>query len=137
MDLWLSLQVWRSSYRCEPFKQHCIFSGFWYPDLTELDTALIKDPFDEQLEEAVPTRPEACLAQLPVRRDELSHHSTGFLEAVDARRARVPVFEFCVVGEARQGEEQTKLAVVVLGRAVLLQTVETLDCLLHGELQLT
>ena len=42
-----------------------------------------------------------------------------------------------MVGEARQGEEQTQLAVVVLGRAVLLQTVETLDCLLHGELQLT
>lgn len=104
--------------------------------LTELHTALVQNPFDEQLEETVPARPEACLAQLPVGGDELSHHSTGFFETVDPCRAGVPVFELCVVGEAWQGEEETKLAVVVFGRTELLQTVKTLDCRLHGKLQL-
>lgn len=80
-------------------------SGSHY--LTELNTALIKDPFDEQLEEAVPARPKACLTQLPVRWNELSHHSAGLVEAVDACRARVPVFELGVVGEAWQCEEET------------------------------
>ena len=111
-----------------------MFTVFYY--LTELHAALVQDPFDEQLEEAVPARPEAGLAQLPVRGDELGHHGAGLLEALDARRARVPVFELGVVGEARQGEEQAQLAVVVLGRTKLLQTVETPDCCLHGELQL-
>lgn len=104
--------------------------------LTEFDTTLVKDPFDEQLEEAVPARPKACLAQLPVRRDELSHHSAGFLKAMDTCRAWVPVFKLCVMGEAWQGEEETQLAVVLLGRAEPLQIVEALHCLLHGELQL-
>lgn len=104
--------------------------------LTELDTALVKDPFNEQLEEAVPTRPEACLTQLPVRRDELSYHGAGFLEAMDTCRAWVPVFELGVVGEAWQGEEETQLAVVLLGRTELLQFMEALDSPLHGELQL-
>lgn len=44
--------------------------------------------------------------------------------------------ELCVVSEARQREEQTQLAVVVFRGAELLQGVETLDRLLHGELQL-
>ena len=41
-----------------------------------------------------------------------------------------------MVGEAWQGEQQTQFAVVVLAGAELLQGVETLDGLLHGELQL-
>ena len=41
-----------------------------------------------------------------------------------------------MVGEPGQGEQQTQLAVVVLTGTELLQGVETLDGLLHGELQL-
>lgn len=104
--------------------------------LTELHAALVQDPLDEQLEEAVATRPEAGLAQLPVRGNELGHHGAGLLEAVHACRARVPVLELGVVGEAGQREEETQLAVVILGGTALLQTVEALDCLLHAELQL-
>lgn len=44
--------------------------------------------------------------------------------------------ELCMVGEARQREEQTQFAVVVFGGAELLQGVQTLHSLLHGELQL-
>lgn len=49
-------------------------------------------------------------------------------------RARIPVFELCVMGEAWQCEEETQLAVVLLGRAELLQTVQALYCRLHGDL---
>lgn len=104
--------------------------------LTELHTALVKDSLDEQLEEAVPAGSEARLAQLPVCGDELRHHRTRLLEAVDTSRARVPVLELGVVGEAGQSEEETQLAVVVFGRAEFFQTVEALDGLLHGLLQL-
>lgn len=104
--------------------------------LTELHAALVEDPLDEQLEEAVAARPEASLAQLPVRGNELCHHGAGLFEAVHACRARVPVLELGVVGEAGQREEETQLAVVLLGGTALLQTVEALDCLLHAELQL-
>ena len=48
----------------------------------------------------------------------------------------MPVFELGVVGEAWQREEETQLAVVLFGWTKLLQIVEALDCLLHGELQL-
>lgn len=41
-----------------------------------------------------------------------------------------------MVGEARQREEQAQFAVVVFGGAELLQGVQTLNSLLHGELQL-
>lgn len=41
-----------------------------------------------------------------------------------------------MVGEARQREEQTQFAVVIFGGAELLQGVQTLNSLLHGELQL-
>lgn len=108
----------------------------WRPHLAELHTALVQNPLDEQLEEAVPAGPEARLAQLPVSRDELGHHGTGLLEAVDARRARVPVLELGVVTEARQRQEEAQLAVVVFRRAEMLQAVEAPDRLLHGELQL-
>lgn len=104
--------------------------------LTELHAALVQDPLDEQLEEAVATRPEASLAQLPVRGNELGHHGAGLFEAVHACRARVPVLELGVVGEAGQRQEETQLAVVLLAGTALLQTVEALDCLLHAELQL-
>lgn len=100
--------------------------------LTELHAALVKDSLDEQLEEAVPAGSEARFTQLPVRRDELCHHGTRLLEAMDTSRARVPVLELSVVGEAGQGEEETQLAVVVFARAELFQTVEALDGLLHG-----
>lgn len=106
------------------------------PHLAELHAALVQDPLDEQLEEAVPAGPEAGLAQLPVGGDELGHHGARLLEAVDARRARVPVLELAVVAEARQREEEAQLAVVLLGGAELLQAVEAPDRLLHGELQL-
>lgn len=104
--------------------------------LTELYTALIKETFDEQLEEAVSACPETCFAQLPVGRDKLSNHSADLLKAMDTSRARVPVFELCMVGQAWQGEEETQLAVVFFGRAEFLQAVEAPYCLLHGELQL-
>lgn len=41
-----------------------------------------------------------------------------------------------MVGEARQREEQTQFAVVIFGGTELLQAVQTLNSLLHGELQL-
>lgn len=41
-----------------------------------------------------------------------------------------------MVREARQREQQTQFAVVVFRRTELLQGMETLDCFLHGELQL-
>lgn len=41
-----------------------------------------------------------------------------------------------MVGEARQREEQTQFAVVIFGGTELLQGVQTLNGLLHGELQL-
>lgn len=41
-----------------------------------------------------------------------------------------------MVCEARQREEQTQFAVVIFRGAELLQGMETLDCFLHGELQL-
>lgn len=41
-----------------------------------------------------------------------------------------------MVCEARQREEQTQFAVVIFRGTELLQGVETLDCFLHGELQL-
>lgn len=44
--------------------------------------------------------------------------------------------ELGVVCESRQSEEQTQLAVVIFRWAELLQGMETLHCLLHGELQL-
>lgn len=44
--------------------------------------------------------------------------------------------ELGVVGEARQCEEQTQFAVIVFSGTELLQSVETLHCFLHGELQL-
>lgn len=127
--------------RFEPFNSHLSVTVTFFTNgandyLTELHTALVKDPLDKQLEEAVPTGPEARLTQLSVCRDELGHHRTGLFKAVNSCRARVPVFELCVMGEAWQGEKETQLAVVVLGRAELLQSVEALDCLLHGELQL-
>lgn len=104
--------------------------------LAELHAALVEDPLDEQLEEAVPAGPEARLAQLPVGGDELGHHGAGLLEAVDPGGAGVPVFELSVVGETGQGQEEAQLAVVLLGRTELLQAVETLDGLLHRQLQL-
>lgn len=104
--------------------------------LTELNTALIKDPFDQQLEEAVPARPEACLTQLPVCWNELSDHVTGLVKTVDACRAWVPIFELSMVGEAWQCEEETQFAVVLFRWTKLLQSVEALDCFPHGELQL-
>lgn len=48
----------------------------------------------------------------------------------------IPVFELRVVGETGQGQEEAQLAVVLLGRAELLQAVEALDGLLHRQLQL-
>ncbi|TNN36625.1 hypothetical protein EYF80_053203 [Liparis tanakae] len=106
------------------------------PGVRELDAALVEDALDEQLEQPVPAGPEARLAQLPVRGDELGHHGAGLFEAMDARRARVPVFELSVGGEARQREQEAQLAVVVLGGTALLQAVEALHRRLHGELQL-
>lgn len=44
--------------------------------------------------------------------------------------------ELCMVCEARQREEQTQFTVVIFRGTELLQGVETLDCFLHGELQL-
>lgn len=44
--------------------------------------------------------------------------------------------ELCMVCEARQRKEQTQFAVVIFRGTELLQGMETLDCLLHGELQL-
>lgn len=41
-----------------------------------------------------------------------------------------------MIGETRQGEEQTQFAVFVFRRTELLQGMETLDCFLHRELQL-
>lgn len=41
-----------------------------------------------------------------------------------------------MVCEAREREEQTQFAVVIFRGTELLQAMETLDCLLHGELQL-
>lgn len=41
-----------------------------------------------------------------------------------------------MVGEARQREQQTQFAVVIFGGAELLQGVQTLNSLLHSELQL-
>ena len=51
-------------------------------------------------------------------------------------RERETCLELGVVGEAGQGEEQTQLAVVVFTGTELLQSMKTLHCLLHGELQL-
>lgn len=104
--------------------------------LAELHAALVEDPFDEQLEEAVPAGPEARLTQLPVSGDEFGHHGAGLLEAVDPGGTGIPVFELSVVGETGQGQEEAQLAVVLLGRTELLQAVETLDGLLHRQLQL-
>lgn len=104
--------------------------------LTEFYAALVEDPFDQQLEEAVPAGPEARLAQLPVRGDEFSHHGAGLLEAVDPSGTGIPVFELGVVGETGQRQEEAQLAVVLLGRAELLQAVETFHGLLHRKLQL-
>lgn len=47
-----------------------------------------------------------------------------------------PCLKLSVVGETRQGEEQTQFAVVVFRRTELLEGMETLDRLLHCELQL-
>lgn len=44
--------------------------------------------------------------------------------------------ELCMVCEARQREEQTQFTVVIFRGTELLQGVETLDCFLHGQLQL-
>lgn len=41
-----------------------------------------------------------------------------------------------MVCEARQRKEQTQFAVVIFRGAEFLQGMETLDCFLHGELQL-
>lgn len=41
-----------------------------------------------------------------------------------------------MVCETRQSEEQTQFAVVIFRGTELLQGMETLDCFLHGELQL-
>ena len=105
--------------------------------LAELHAALVQDALDEQLEEAVAAGPEARLAQLAVGGDELGHHGAALLEAVDARRAGVPVLELGVVGEPRQREQQTQLAVVLPAGAVVLQGVEAAHRLLHAQLQLT
>ena len=107
------------------------------PHLAELHAALVQDALDEQLEEAVPAGPEARLAQLAVGGDELGHHGAALLEAVDARRAGVPVLELGVVGEPRQREQQTQLAVVLPAGAVVLQGVQAAHRLLHAQLQLT
>ena len=48
----------------------------------------------------------------------------------------ITCLELGVVCEARQREQQTQFAVVVFRGTELLQGVETLDCFLHGELQL-
>lgn len=48
----------------------------------------------------------------------------------------ISCLELCMVCEARQREEQTQFAVVIFRGTELLQGVETLDCFLHGELQL-
>lgn len=66
--------------------------------LAEFYAALVEDPFDQQLEEAVPAGPEARLAQLPVGGDEFGHHGAGLLEAVDPSAAGIPVFELGVLG---------------------------------------
>lgn len=104
--------------------------------LTEFHTALVEDPFDQQLEEAVPAGPEARFAQLPVRGDEFGHHGAGLLEAVDPSGAGIPVFELGVVGETGQRQEEAQLTVVLLGWAELLQAVETFHGFLHRQLQL-
>lgn len=104
--------------------------------LTEFYAALVEDPFDQQLEEAVPAGPEARLAQLPVCGDELGHHGAGLLETVDPSSTGIPVFELGVVREPRQRQEEAQLAVVLLGRADLLQVVEAFHSLLHRQLQL-
>lgn len=111
-----------------------LFSGGFA--LAEFNAAFVQYSLDEELEQTVSASLETGFAQFAVRRDEISHHGAGFLEAVDAGRTGVPVLEFGMVGEAREREEQTEFAVVFFGRAELFQGMEGLHRILHGQLQL-
>lgn len=63
-------------------------------------------------------------------RSGVKQRSLGHLQA------RNSCLELGVVCESRQREEQTQFAVVIFRWAEFLQGMETLHCLLHGELQL-